>query len=153
MYQKNNYENSIIYKLVCLDTDIKEFYIGSTTQWRNRKARHKKNTNNIECKAFVYDFIRKNGGWDNWRMIEIEKYKCENKRELEKREFQLISELKPTLNMRVNLYQIPKKEYLKIYQIKHKDKLKEYHKQYTESNKDKKKEYDRLRYLKKKNEI
>jgi hypothetical protein len=153
MTQKNNYENSKIYKLVCLDTNITEFYIGSTTAWRQRKSRHKRNCNNADYKQKVYEFIRINGGWGNWAMILIEDFNCSNKRELEKREFELIQELKPTLNMNTNYYNLSKKEYYKVWKEQNKDKVKDYLAKYTQSNKDKKKEYDRIRYLKKKHEV
>ena len=39
-----NYENTEIYKIICLDIDVKEFYIGHTT---NIKQRDKKITFNI----------------------------------------------------------------------------------------------------------
>jgi hypothetical protein len=152
MTQKNNYENSIIYKLVCLDTNITDFYIGSTTNFKNRKSRHKQHTlKNKDIK--VYNFIRQYGGWSNWKMIEIETYKCNNKRELEKREFELIQELKPTLNCNTNYYTLTKKEYYKIWKQQNTEKVREYQNDYAKLHRDKKREYDRLRYLRKKHEI
>ena len=38
--------------------------------------------------------IRDNGGFEMFRMIELEKYPCKDKREAEKRECELIKELK-----------------------------------------------------------
>ena len=152
MTQKNNYEKSIIYKLVCLDTNITDIYIGSTTNFKSRKSRHKQNTNkNLNIR--VYNFIRQYGGWSNWKMIEIETYSCSNKRELEKREFELIQELKPTLNCKTNFYTLTKKEYYKMWKQQNRESLREYQNEYAKTNKDKKKEYDRQRYLKKKNEF
>jgi len=43
--------------------------------------------------------IRENGGWNMFRMIEIEKYPCNDKREADKRETEIMKELKATLNM------------------------------------------------------
>ena len=37
-----NYSNTIIYKIVCNDLNVKELYIGSTTDFYNRKSNHKK---------------------------------------------------------------------------------------------------------------
>jgi len=34
--------------------------------------------NSTKCKA-MYHIIQTNGGWNNWNMIEVEKYPCEFK--------------------------------------------------------------------------
>ena len=36
-----NYSNTIIYKIVCNDLNIKDLYRGSTTDFHNRKSNHK----------------------------------------------------------------------------------------------------------------
>ena len=46
----------------------------------------------------VYEFIRKNGGWDNWDMILIETIKCENNLEARKKEREHLEQLGATLN-------------------------------------------------------
>jgi hypothetical protein len=38
--------------------------------------------------------MRYNGGWDMFRMIEVEKYPCKDKREAEKRECEVMKGLK-----------------------------------------------------------
>tara|TARA_R110000796_G_C14302875_1_gene405500 strand:- start:46 stop:549 length:504 start_codon:yes stop_codon:yes gene_type:complete len=94
---ENKYCKSIIYKICCLDTNIKEIYIGSTINFRCRKGVHKYDCrNNKQTK--LYNFIRDNGGWFNWTMIEIEKYNCNDKRELLKRENEVMNELSASLN-------------------------------------------------------
>jgi hypothetical protein len=42
--------------------------------------------------------IRENGGWDMFRMIEIEKYPCNDRREAEKRENEVMKSLKASMN-------------------------------------------------------
>ena len=69
-----NYQNSIIYKLCCKNVEVSEIYIGSTTAFKARKSQHKSNCNNenragYNCK--VYKFIRENGNFQNWDMIQI----------------------------------------------------------------------------------
>ena len=84
-----NYSNCIIYKIVCNDYNIKELYVGSTTEFTKRKYRHKANCTSpkyTEYEYKVYEFIRNNGGWDNWSMIEIEKYPCNDGNEARARE-------------------------------------------------------------------
>ena len=81
---KINYQNLIIYKIVCKDLNIKPVYIGSTTDFTNRKYDHKSNCINIDGKKYnyeLYQFIRINGGWGNWDMILIENYPCNSKLE------------------------------------------------------------------------
>ena len=96
-----NYSTSSIYKICSINTEIKDTYIGSTTNFRDRKYHHKgkcHNSNDTHYNLNVYKFIRENGGWDAWDMIEIEKYNATDKRNLETRERHWIELLKPTLN-------------------------------------------------------
>jgi len=54
-----------IYKLFSLDKEIKEVYIGSTTDPNRRFARHKRNVLKQQHIP-VYNFISENGGMENW---------------------------------------------------------------------------------------
>ena len=36
-----NYNQSIIYKICCNDTDVEDIYVGSTTNYYRRKQEHK----------------------------------------------------------------------------------------------------------------
>ena len=102
--QMVNYKNGIVYKLCCKNTEIKDEYIGSTTNFRRRKWEHKSSCNNEESNKhgyYVYQFIRENGGWDNWDMIELEKYSATDKQDLHKRERFWIEELGTSLNVRI----------------------------------------------------
>jgi len=95
-----NYDNTIIYKIVCRDLSKKDTYVGHTTNFTQRKARHK--SNSIDKNYFgnrLYDFIRSNGGWENFDMIEIQKYKCKDFYEACKYERQWIETLNSRLNM------------------------------------------------------
>ena len=97
--KKINYQNTEIYKIVCNDTP--EFYVGSTTDFISRKSHHKSRCNNEKNKNYnlkIYKTIREYGGWDNWRMVLVEKFPCENRREAEKREEEIRVELNATLN-------------------------------------------------------
>jgi len=84
-----DYSRTIIYKIVCRDLTIKDVYVGSTTNFVKRKYMHKTFCNKEKYKEHnfkIYKIIRDNGGWDNWEMIEIEKYNCNDKREAETKE-------------------------------------------------------------------
>lgn len=96
------YKNGVIYKLChCNDLENENIYIGSTTNFRTRKNNHKKCCNNENCEEYnrlVYQFIRNNGGWSEWKMIPIEKYPCNGKEELKIRERYYIEFFKSKLN-------------------------------------------------------
>jgi hypothetical protein len=42
--------------------------------------------------------LRENGGWDRFKMIEVEKYPCTDKREAGRREDEVMKELKANMN-------------------------------------------------------
>ena len=128
-----DYSNTIIYKFVCNDLNIKDCYVGHTTNFIKRKASHKKVCNNSSNKKHnykVYSFIRENGGWDNWVMIEIEKYSCNDKNEACARERYWYETLNASLNSRYPSRN--RKEYMHDNKEKHSVK----HKEYYEGNKD-----------------
>lgn len=113
-----DYSKSIIYKICCKDINIIDIYIGSTTDFIRRKSSHKRNCNNDNLNGYniyVYQFIRENGGWNNWDMVEIEKYIAIDNNDLHKRERFYIEELKATLNKVIpsrtkNEYEIMRKD-------------------------------------------
>ena len=74
------------YKIICNDLNVKDFYVGHTTSFRQRKSKHKQSCHNENSKDYkyrVYEFIRNNGGWENFTMLEIEKKIVKDKREAE----------------------------------------------------------------------
>jgi hypothetical protein len=99
-----DYSKTIIYKLVSKDLSVKDCYVGATTNWTNRKYRHKnncKNENNEDYNLKVYQYIRANGGFENWLMIMVEKFPCETEHESAKRERYWTEMLGATLNSQV----------------------------------------------------
>lgn len=66
--------------------------------------------------------MRANGGWDNWDMVEIEKYNATDKQDLHKRERYHIETLKAVLNCELPGRTI--KEYKKEYCKTHKKEMK-----------------------------
>ena len=152
-----NYQNTIIYKICCNDVTVKEIYIGHTTDFKNRKRAHKcscNNPNSEKYNIYVYQFIRDNGGFENWSMIEIEKFPCNDKYEAEKKERHWIESLNSTLNKvlptqtKKEYYENNKekiKQHTKEYRENNKEKIKQHKKEYRENNKEKikqhKKEY------------
>jgi hypothetical protein len=93
-----DYSNTIIYKIYCNNPLLTDIYIGHTTNFIKRKYQHKMLCNSSK-KLKIYDTIRKNGGWDNWNMIEIAKYNCADSTEARIREQEHYDLLKPSLNV------------------------------------------------------
>jgi hypothetical protein len=95
-----DYSKTVIYKIQHND-DETLLYVGSTTNFNNRKSQHKNSCKNERDKQHhlkVYKMIRENGGWDCFSMTKIEDYPCENGRDAEAREDQLMRELKANMN-------------------------------------------------------
>jgi hypothetical protein len=93
--------NYTFYKLVCKDDNIKDCYVGQTTDFIIRYRLHKSKCSNVNSDKHhleVYKCIRLNGGWDNWEMIEIENCNLENDFEARNRERYWIKTLEANLN-------------------------------------------------------
>jgi hypothetical protein len=119
-----DFSKTIIYKIVCNDLNITDVYVGHTTNFIKRKALHKSNCNNINGKSYnlkIYNTIRNNGGFENWSMIEIEKFQdCNDINEASAKERYYYEVLNAKLNTNC-----PGRN------------VKEYNKEYYEDNKDK----------------
>ena len=156
-----DYSNCSIYKIEHIE-DETLIYVGHTTNFKRRKAQHKKCCNNEKSKEFnfkLYAMIRENGGFSMFKMIEVEKYPCNDRREADKRENEVMKELKASMNKnrsfitneeRLEKGKIYKeenkdkiKETVKEYKEKHKDNIKQYIKEYREENKEKLNQYSK----------
>jgi len=105
-----DYSNTIIYKITCKNPSISELYVGHTTNFVQRKHSHKQGcinekSSNYKCK--LYEVIRNNGGWANWKMEIINFFDCKNHYEARKKEQEYFLSLKATLNS-IEPYAIPK---------------------------------------------
>jgi hypothetical protein len=144
-----DYANTVMYKICCKNIDITDIYVGHTTNIRNRIKCHKNTCNNPKDKNYhykVYEFIRNNGGWDNWEIIVIEEYSCNSFSDAIIKEREYYETLKPTLNsifpQRTNEeYKECKKQYNKEYYNENKQHYNEYNKEYYQNNKEKINEY------------
>ena len=70
---KINYQKTIMYKVVCKDLTIKDVYVGNTTDFIRRKSEHRRPS---RTDSKLNTIINDNGGWENWEMLEIEKFPC-----------------------------------------------------------------------------
>ena len=102
-----DYNNTLIYRIVCKDLTITDCYVGHTTNMIKRRQQHKADCKNINLK--LYKFIRENGDWNNWEMIKIEDYPCKDRNEATKRERYWKEYYNATLN--TNIPSRTKKEY------------------------------------------
>ncbi len=93
-----DYSNTIIYKIYCIDETIKDIYVGHTTHFIQRKYQHKLLCNNLKNVLKIYKIIRENGGWDNWNMVEIAKYNCNDSTEARIKKQLHYEELNASLN-------------------------------------------------------
>jgi len=133
-----DYSRTVNYKIVCKDLTVNYVYNGHTTDFVKRKNQHKSDCNNINNKKYnykVYETIRENGGWENWEMIELEKFNCNDGNEARKRERYWYELLHSNLNTNV-----PNRSQ-KEYDEENKDKIQKYKQEYRQENKDKFKEY------------
>lgn len=96
-----DYSKTVMYKIRCNDSTIILIYVGHTTNFLRRRRMHKQACNdptNTAHNLKIYKTIRENGGWDNWEMIQIESYPCNNNFEATLRERHYYELLKATLN-------------------------------------------------------
>ncbi len=95
-----DYSKTVIYKIVCKDLNIKDCYVGTTTNFIKRKCNHKErcDVNHEKGHYKLYKTIRDNGGWENWTMLEIEKFPCIDGNESRTRERYFIELLNANLN-------------------------------------------------------
>ena len=128
-----NYQNGLIYKLVCKDLEIKDLYIGSTTNFTKRKNSHSSNCKRQGATSRpVHKFINDNGGWDNWDMILIKYFPCNTRLELEAGERKQIELLGATLNKHIPTRTI--KEWGKKYRNENKEQIAIRGKKYRDEN-------------------
>ena len=126
-------ETGFIYKLCCRDPTIKDVDIGSTINLRVRKSQHKTNCYNENYHGYnykVYQFIRANGGFQNFDIVQLEEANFDTKYELRARERYYLELLNATLNKYVpNRTDAESKRH---YAIEHRDEINE--KQRTKHN-------------------
>jgi hypothetical protein len=114
-----------------------------TTNFTKRKYKHHYNSANEKSTHYnlkVYQFIRLNGGWENWDMILVEEYPCDNYNQALARERHWYEELNGDLNSILPIRteeeskELPK-IYLKEYQEINKTTLSQKKKEKYEQNK------------------
>ena len=165
-----DYSKCCIYKKEHIEND-NLVYVGHTTNQGKRKTAHKSNCNNENEPKYnlkLYQMLRNNGGWDMFKMVEVEKCPCNDKREAERRENKVMKQLKANMNARQAFltqeekievhkeykkkyweenkgrFSECKKEYSKQYYDMHKENISEKGKQYRDDNNEKIKEREKI---------
>jgi len=141
---KKTITDYVFYKIVCDDCPD-YIYIGSTSNFRDRKSGHKRSCNNPNEKNHnikLYQVIREYGGWTNWNMVVIDKAEQLTLTDSRIKEEQLRKEYNGNLNMcRAFRSDEEKKADKKIlnkeYREKNKEIIVEKGKEYNELNRDK----------------
>lgn len=136
----------IFYRISCINDAIKDFYIGSTTDFTKRKYQHKYYTNNpkynSKC-AYLYKTINNNGGWDNWVMEIIDCKLFDNIINARIHETKLIEEHKSSLNkIRAFITEEQRQENVKKWLSTHKEHTREKQREWNAKNPNYKKEWN-----------
>ena len=96
-----NYANTVIYIIRAKNKNNKNVYIGHTTDFVGRKAKHKYRCNHLSylgSRYPLYEYIRQHGGWDKFQMEILEHYPCNTRKEAMERENYYYNLLQAKLN-------------------------------------------------------
>jgi len=93
-----DYSKTYVYRLTCKNSAVLDAYISYTTNLTQRKYKHKRETLDLFIQTRLYDSIRKNGGWTNWKCTILEECACNNEIEAKERASFYIMKMKPNLN-------------------------------------------------------
>ena len=85
-----NYENTVIYKIVCLENPS-FIHVGYTTEFVQRKHAHKAASLKSETK--LYQTIRNSGGWEACQIVPVKKFPCKSSIEAQIEEERIRTEL------------------------------------------------------------
>ena len=99
-----DYSKVVFYKIVSNDLDIRECYVGSSTNFTKRKYQHKMSCTNPRDHNYnykLYQFIREHGGWENFSIVPLEEVSCSGKLEVLRKEREHFENESATLNMSV----------------------------------------------------
>lgn len=137
-------DNYVMYKIYPKNSNLNYCYIGHTNNFVFRKRQHKLpciDISHSKSHIKLYQVIRENGGWDEWEMIELEKFNGKTKLEARIREQELMKIHNANLNI-LNAYiseedrNTLKKQITQKYREENKEYLKEQTKKYKEEHKE-----------------
>ena len=140
-----DYTKTHFYKIVCKDTTIADCYVGHTTDFTKRKYQHKAKCNDEKDRhynIYLFQFIRDNGGWVNWEMVNIDTISCKDSLEAKSIERDFTEKLKATLNIRRPIRTNEETaESKKIWRDNNPEYNKQYHQEHKEEHNTRSKQY------------
>jgi hypothetical protein len=118
-----------IYKIICLDPNVSDEYIGLTSSLKKTISDYKykiENENDRSYNTKLFQTIRENNGWQNWLLFSIEMVVTDDVKIARKRQTELMKLNNNSLNMK-NSFTSKEETRLqaKKYLEKNKDKLHE----------------------------
>ena len=91
----NRYLKGKIY-IIKNKIDNSKIYVGSTIETlKSRYSKHKHDSKNYSSRCNLYKYIT---DWNDWEMTLYQAYPCDNKKALERREYEIMSEFGEVLN-------------------------------------------------------
>jgi len=75
----NKYSNMCIYQIVCKDPKITDCFVGHTNDIKSRNETISKECSNMKCSSYntpINQFLRNNGGWDNFNIEVLQYVSC-----------------------------------------------------------------------------
>jgi predicted GIY-YIG superfamily endonuclease len=119
-----DYSKLVIYKIQH-EEDPTLLYVGSTCNFTRRKCQHKLGCNDPKLEnRKLYKMVRQNGNWESFKMTQIKEFPCNNKREAEAEENEVMLDFKASMNDHRS------SRTREQYRLDNYDKISEYHKTY-----------------------
>jgi hypothetical protein len=143
-YSASDIDNYVMYKIYPKNSNLNYCYIGHTNNFNFRKRHHRLpciDINHSKSHIKLYQVIRENGGWDEWEMVELEKFNGKTKLEARMREQELMKIHNANLNM-LNAYitederKATKNAITEKYREENKEKIRQQEKKYKEDHKE-----------------
>jgi hypothetical protein len=131
-----------IYKICC--DDVPDAYVGSTKNYYLRTHKHKHDCKKSNTK--LYQTIRENGGWQNWKFEILEEHEDISITELRLKEEEYRKQFGTLNTNKCYLTDAQYKEYYKEYGRKYRNKHPEYFREYGKKYRQENPEYFRNYY-------
>lgn len=135
-----DYSKLVIYKIYCKDDEIKDLYVGRSTNYYMRQLQHKQSCKKQHTQ-YLYTVINATGGWGKWDIEIIEEYPCLNSVEANDREQYWINELQASLNVQIKFDNTHNIEYKKEWYFKNREKIRTHQGNYRNQKKKEKEDY------------
>jgi hypothetical protein len=95
MFEANK---TVFYRIYCCKKSCNEVFVGHTTNLSKKKHFHKTNSSNPKKTCSLYTTIRKQGGWDNWKMEAISSVHDAHQEQIDETIDKYIEEYQSTLS-------------------------------------------------------